>query len=514
MTQASYDIDRDRRLRADGKPLGFGPDAVAATATDSYVVADAAGVIVAWNRQAEITFGWTTDEAVGRDLALTIGGVGFRSAVALSPDQWASAAPGPAHARRIELDARHRRGRSLPVEIVFWVTLEANGPALHLLAHDISDRHHLQERAYRMARLMYSLDEAVLSVRSEGTILSWNSGAERIFGYRPWEVVGEPLSVLFDADRRDEVGGWWQALRDGGPPQRHETRGVRSNGVAVDLAITMSLIRWDDGTLCDASLIARDITEQRWTAETLETTLGSLEKALGETRESERRCRQFLADAAHQLRTPMAGIRASAETLLRGSTPAQRDQLLLNVVRETSRAGRVMTGLSAMARVDQGERLIFRPSDLAALCTEEANRSQALAPQLDIEVRVSARPASPPELDANVIREILANLLDNARRHSVQRIAVAVGVHGDDHVEISVLDDGPGLGPDMVDHAFERFVSLDGQGGSGLGLPIARGLARAHGGDLTYEDGFVLRLPRKAPVGCGGAARPGPLPRA
>ena len=108
-----------------------------------------------------------------------------------------------------------------------------------------------------------------------------------------------------------------------------------------------------------------------------------------------------------------------------------------------------------------------------------------------------------------MVSEVLANVLDNARRHASRRIDLVVAA-ADHTVEIRVVDDGPGLPDPLVERAFERFVSLDGKGGSGLGLPIARGLARAHGGDLTYEGGFVLRLPVEAPVECGGAARPGP----
>ncbi len=99
------------------------------------------------------------------------------------------------------------------------------------------------------------------------------------------------------------------------------------------------------------------------------------------------------------------------------------------------------------------------------------------------------------ELDPQGFREIVGNLLDNARRHAVSRIEVSVD-KGGDAVLVRVCDDGRGLPPGAESRAFEPFVSLDGQGGSGLGLAVSEILAQAHGGTLTYEGGaFVLRLP-------------------
>ncbi len=98
-------------------------------------------------------------------------------------------------------------------------------------------------------------------------------------------------------------------------------------------------------------------------------------------------------------------------------------------------------------------------------------------------------------------QDAVANLLDNARRHARGQVTVEVEATPT-AVEIAVLDDGPGLPDGTSERVFERFVSLDGEGGSGLGLPIARGLIEAQGGRLTYEDHrFVIRLPNRRPAG-------------
>jgi signal transduction histidine kinase len=209
-----------------------------------------------------------------------------------------------------------------------------------------------------------------------------------------------------------------------------------------------------------------------------------------------RQRKEFLAYAAHQLRTPLAGIRASTDALLVGGATSQQERLLANLSREADRAGRLLSSLLQMARVDQGEVGVLQPLDVVEICQAEIERNRSVAAKLMI------RGPRPPTVMASgeAVRNALANLLDNARRHAREQIIVEVGTTPAS-VEIAVIDDGPGLPDGMIERVFERFVSLDGEGGSGLGLPIARGLIEAQGGRLVYEDHhFVIRLPKRRPA--------------
>jgi signal transduction histidine kinase len=229
--------------------------------------------------------------------------------------------------------------------------------------------------------------------------------------------------------------------------------------------------------------------------------LDALETALGEARASEDRSRRFLAEAAHQLRTPIAGIRSSVESLPYARTDSERERLLDNAAQEAGRAGRRVSALLRMARLEQGDLPARRACDLASVCRDETERAAALSPNLHVSFRALDE-ASTVELDPDAIREALANVIDNARRHAVERIEVTLATTGDS-VEVAIADDGPGLPRGGVDQAFEPFVALDTMGGSGLGLAIARGIARAHDGEVAYEQGrFVIRLPqaRQRPV--------------
>jgi signal transduction histidine kinase len=246
----------------------------------------------------------------------------------------------------------------------------------------------------------------------------------------------------------------------------------------------------------------RTDTELGRTAAAFDAMLDELEGAEATARASEARTRQFVADAAHELRTPLAGVQAAAEAAIApGLAPADRDRLHLLLLRETHRAGRLVDDLLVLARLDAGIELRREPVDLLELARTEVERVRLLAPHVDVAL------AGDPEVvpgDAPRLAQVLANLLDNARRHTAGRIEVRVRAPG----IVTVSDDGAGVAPADRERIFERLVRLDearsaDDGGAGLGLAIARGIARAHGGDLGCVDpvdgrgaAFELRLPR------------------
>ena len=221
---------------------------------------------------------------------------------------------------------------------------------------------------------------------------------------------------------------------------------------------------------------------------------------------SELRMRAFLADASHDLRTPIAGVIATADALLRDDPDrAERERRLVAMVREAHRAGRLVDDLLLMTRLDGADpaaELRRQPVDLAVLA-EDVVATQRL---LGADIEAVTEPAS-VEGDPEQLTRVLTNLADNARRAG-RRVLITVRRDGG-QATVEVTDDGPGIQPADRDRVFERFVRLEaGPGRNGLGLPIARAVARAHGGELTCEDApagarFVLRMPAEEmlPVG-------------
>jgi two-component system OmpR family sensor kinase len=293
-----------------------------------------------------------------------------------------------------------------------------------------------------------------------------------------------PLAQITAAARRTALGSEGERLR----PDRPETElGTMATAYDAMLDALEAAVREARAAEERSAMLAGDLSRA----------LDDLHAAAEEARRSEEATRRFLADAAHQLRTPVAGIRACAETLLRGGSPEERDRLLATMVRETSRAGRLVTSLLQMARLDQGEPLVASDVDVAALLADEVDRVDLLAPALDVALSVEAGAPGRWHLPGAALREIVSNLLDNARRHARRRIDVVLS-RRDGELVVTVVDDGPGVALRDRERIFDRFVTLDGRGGSGLGLAVARGTARAMGGDVRYDDGFVVSVPATA----------------
>ena len=235
-------------------------------------------------------------------------------------------------------------------------------------------------------------------------------------------------------------------------------------------------------------------------------------------REAEQRVRSFVSDAAHELRTPVSGMQAAADTLVRASVDrAERERLASHVVREAARASRLIDDMLMMARVDQGLELRSAPTDIAEVVARETERQRIRRPTLELICIDERRRADAGVIDGDAERlsQVIANLVDNAARMTGGAGPVTVAISdAERNVRVEVRDRGPGVPAQDRSRIFDRLVRLDSArnasgGGAGLGLPIARGIARAHGGDLVCvepsgeETGavFVLTLPGDANAG-------------
>jgi len=230
-------------------------------------------------------------------------------------------------------------------------------------------------------------------------------------------------------------------------------------------------------------------------AVTMNSMLGRLEASQGAQR-------RFVSDASHELRSPLATIRASFDVISPGDPDTSWEQLDPILRAETERMSRLVDNLLLLSQADDHALSVSHGDvDLDDLVDREARRMRQLTPltvRLDnAAVRVHG--------DEHQLEQVLRNLLDNAARHGESVIAVTV-VRGPDGAIVRVEDDGPGIPPAERERVFERFVRLEERrsrhsGGAGLGLAIARELALAHGGELAVGDSplggarFELRLP-------------------
>jgi two-component system, OmpR family, sensor kinase len=244
---------------------------------------------------------------------------------------------------------------------------------------------------------------------------------------------------------------------------------------------------------------SRTDTELGRLAAAFDQMLDALEKAIEEARASDSATRRFLADASHELRTPIAALQASVETLLREQPERpERDRLEAVVARESERLGRLVDDLLGLARLEARTSRIRL--DLVTIAAPLVDDARSRAPRAAI--TLSADDGATVRGDPDALDRVLRNLIENALAaiHPTGRIDVKLR-RRNGFAEAVVADDGPGVPEHERHRIFERFVRLDpGKPGHGLGLAIARRIAQQHHGDVTCEpttDGarFRLRIP-------------------
>lgn len=235
-------------------------------------------------------------------------------------------------------------------------------------------------------------------------------------------------------------------------------------------------------------------------------------RAMRPVRRSFERQRTFIADASHELKTPLTLIRADAEVLSRGLEKEDDRELVEDILQETDRTSAILSDLLILARLDAGKlEVASKPFDLAVILAEAADRFEARAAGEKIQIVPEVTGGLPTRGDPDRTAQILAALLDNAVRYAPSGGTINVsGYRNGNVVSATVEDSGPGIPDAHLPRVFDRFYRADEArtrgrygGGTGLGLAIARDLARAQGGELTADnahDGgasFTLVLPAK-----------------
>jgi PAS domain S-box-containing protein len=401
-----------------------------------------------------------------------------------------------------------------------------------LVFRDITERKQAEEVKSLMASIVESSEDAIISKTLEGTITSWNKGAERLYGYSAEEVKGRPISMLMPPERANDFPMIMDMLKRAEQVDNYETERLRKDGQVVQVSLSVAPIKVATGEVVGASTIARDITDRKRAEKELEELLAreqtarkdaehaynlSAESLLREqaarkqAEEASRMKDEFLATVSHELRTPLNAILGWAGILRRNSADANTTAQAVETIERNARAQtQLIEDLLDVSRIITGRmRLDVQPVEVPVViqAAVDAIRPAADAKEIHLQVLLDPR-AGPVSGDASRLQQIVWNLLSNAVKFTPKGGKVQVRLERiNSHIEITVGDTGKGISSEFLPYVFDRFRQADSSftrahGGLGLGLAIVRQLVELHGGTVEAQSAgegrgatFIVNLP-------------------
>jgi two-component system CheB/CheR fusion protein len=232
------------------------------SALDCIITMDANGRVLEFNPAAERVFGYTRADAIGRELADLIIPPSFRQRHLEGLQRYLRSGDGPVLGRRLEVNALRSDGSEILVELAITAFHVEENPVFTAYLRDITGRKKGEDANRRLAAIIESSSDAIISKNLDSIIQSWNQAAETLFGYKPEEVIGKSITILIPADRQSEELEILQRIRHGERVEHYETVRQRKDGSLLNISLTVSPIRDESGTVIGASKIARDITER------------------------------------------------------------------------------------------------------------------------------------------------------------------------------------------------------------------------------------------------------------
>jgi two-component system CheB/CheR fusion protein len=230
------------------------------SALDCIITMDASGRVQEFNPASERVFGFSRSEAVGKELAELIIPPRLRERHRQGLAHYLKTREGPLIGKLIEIEALRRDGSEILVALAINATQVNGAPIFTAYLRDITERKRAEETNRRLAAIIESSGDAIISKDLDEIVTSWNKEAERLFGYSADEIIGKPITDLIPPDRHDEELGIIERLRKGERIIRYETVHRRKDGTVLDLSLAVSPIRDETGNVIGASKIARDIT--------------------------------------------------------------------------------------------------------------------------------------------------------------------------------------------------------------------------------------------------------------
>jgi len=457
--------------------------AIVASSHDAIVSKTLDGIVTTWNAGAERMFGYAAEEMVGQPI--------LRLIPLELHDEEARILQRLRAGERIEHYETVRltkQGNRVPVSLTISPVRDAKGRIVGAskIARDISEQKRLSELQQRMAAIVESSADAIISKDLNGIIRSWNSGAERIFGYTADEIIGQHISTIAAPDRIDEIPGILARISRGERVDHFETKRKTKDGKILTVSLSVSPIRDAAGIVIGASKVARDVTDRVRQDQALREANAALSRANADLQ-------QFADSASHDLQEPLRMVAAYSDLLQKrfgGQLGPTGEEYIRRTVQGAMRMETLLRDLRTYTQVSMEE-----PEPSEDVDAEEV-LIKALA-NLEVSIKESGAAISKTALPRIrmyefQLQQIFQNLIGNAiryRSNDPPRINIAAVRKGAEWI-ISVQDNGIGIAPEFREQIFGIFKRLHNRAdypGTGMGLAICQRIIERIGGRIWVE---------------------------
>ena len=448
-------------------------EAIVRSSDDAILTKNLDGIITSWNPAATIIFGYQPEEIVGQSILRLI-----PERLHHEEDEVVRRLKAGEQIVHLETTRVTRSGEEIAVSLTISPLRDETGRIVGAsqIARNITGARHLDRARLQLAAIVESSDDAIISKDLDGTIVTWNKAATRLFGYQPEEIIGKSILTLIPPDLQHEEPGIIARLKAGQRIEHFETVRVKKNGERMDVSLTISPIRDNRGTVVGASKILRDISDLR----RMQESLLQAEKLAATGR--------MAASIAHEINNPLEGLLNLIYLAKHSDDFSEIRALLTTAEGELERVAHIAKQTLGYYR----ENVSAVPLSLVDLIRDTLRVYDPRLKACGIQVVFDLQPARPIRIKRGEMMQVISNLIANSMHAMPSGGVLTLRLHADTILDrpISVLtiqDTGCGIPQEHIDRIFEPFFTTRGSIGTGIGLWVARQFVEAHGGTIEVH---------------------------
>jgi PAS domain S-box-containing protein len=446
--------------------------AIVDSSDDAIISKSLDGIIMSWNNAACKIFGYREEEITGRSILTLI-----PTELHGEEDEILRNVRAGKRIEHYETTRLRKDGTRIRVSVTISPIKDFSGRVIGAskIARDVSNRSRTDEARFRLAAIVDSSDDAIISKDLNGIIMTWNASAARLFGYSTDEIVGQPVLTLIPPELHYEEEEILQRLRAGERIEHYETKRRRKNGETIHVSVSISPIRDNEGRLIGGSKIVRDISDRK----KLEQLVIQSEKLAATGR--------MAAAIAHEINNPLESL-VNLIYLARKSCAGNEKGLtyLLTAEKELERVSHIARQTLGYYR-DTGSPKEVHLHDLLDNVLAVYN-SRLVAKGIVVENRFNDLRkilVSQGEM-LQVFSNIIVNAIDAMTAGGTLSIQTRnTSGPGGNGIQIAIRDQGIGIEPDHMEKVFEPFFTTKGNLGTGIGLWVAKQLVERHSGQIS-----------------------------